>query len=258
MRIVVDLQACQTASRERGIGRYSLALARSMAGAAGSHEMWLALNGGFPESTDQIRYEFRDLIAKERIAVFATPAPVAEIEPSNAWRSRAAEAIRETFLADLAPDIVHVSSLFEGLVDDATTSIGLQRHAHASAVTLYDLIPLLRPEVLPSAIANDWYGRKLESLKRSDILLAISNYARQEVTAELGVHADRVAVISTAASEHFRPLTFTQDEIASHRARFGLTKPFVLYAGGFDARKNVSNLIAAFGSLPLPMRADYQ
>src|SRR5205085_9928483 len=101
----------------------SLALARSMARAAGSHDVWLALNGGLPESTEQIRHEFRDLIPKERIAVFATPVPVAEIEPANAWRCRVAEPIRETFLAGLAPDIVHVSSLFEGFVDDATTSI---------------------------------------------------------------------------------------------------------------------------------------
>jgi len=45
MRIVVDLQGAQSESRFRGIGRYSLGLAKAIAREAGQHEVWLALGG---------------------------------------------------------------------------------------------------------------------------------------------------------------------------------------------------------------------
>ena len=55
MRLVIDLQGAQsTGNRHRGIGRYSLSLAQSMARHAGKHELLLALNGRFPEAADDI------------------------------------------------------------------------------------------------------------------------------------------------------------------------------------------------------------
>jgi hypothetical protein len=86
MRILIDLQACQSASRQRGIGRYSLALAEALVTIAGTHELSLLLNAGFPESVEWIRDRFRASIPAERVHVFAAPVPVAEIDPANAWR----------------------------------------------------------------------------------------------------------------------------------------------------------------------------
>ena len=45
MRIVIDLQGAQTASRHRGIGRYSLALALAMAKNKREHDIFIVLNG---------------------------------------------------------------------------------------------------------------------------------------------------------------------------------------------------------------------
>jgi hypothetical protein len=45
MRIVIDLQSAQTLSRHRGIGRYSLSLAKAMIEKGTGHEFILALNG---------------------------------------------------------------------------------------------------------------------------------------------------------------------------------------------------------------------
>src|SRR4029078_1937463 len=38
------------------------------------------------------------------------------------------------------------------------------------------------------------------------------------------------------------------------RAKFEISRPYVLYAGGFDQRKNVRNLIAAFAALAPELR----
>ena len=101
MRILIDLQACQSASRERGIGRYSRALADALAGLADKDELALLLNAGFPEAVESMRERFRDAIPAARIHVFASPGPSAEIDPRNAWRVRAAERVREAFVASL-------------------------------------------------------------------------------------------------------------------------------------------------------------
>jgi glycosyltransferase involved in cell wall biosynthesis len=48
MRLVIDLQGAQGASRLRGIGRYSRELALAMARAPQGHEVVLALNASLP------------------------------------------------------------------------------------------------------------------------------------------------------------------------------------------------------------------
>ncbi|MGO4843256.1 hypothetical protein AB4144_64375, partial [Rhizobiaceae sp. 2RAB30] len=72
MRVVIDLQGAQTESRFRGIGRYSMSLAQGMARNAGDHEIWVAVNGAFPEGIDEIRAGFDGLLPPERIRVFDT------------------------------------------------------------------------------------------------------------------------------------------------------------------------------------------
>lgn len=260
MRIVLDLQACQSESRFRGIGRYSMALAQAMTSNAGEHEVWLILNNLFPDTIDPIRQDFDGLIPKEHIVVFAVPGPVAEHDPSNAWRSRAAEQVREHFLASLDPDIVHVASLFEGWVDDAVTSVGLLGREFDSSVTLYDLIPLLNSETyLPNLAFKDYYYRKLQSLKNAQILLAISEYSRQEGIATLNVPNDRIVNISAAVDERFHPRSFTSEIEETIKVHYGLTRPFIMYApGGFDSRKNIDGLMKAFAQLPGQLRKQYQ
>src|SRR6266540_3698537 len=110
MRIVIDLQSCQSNSRFRGVGRYSMSLTKAIARQADGHEIWIALSDRFPDTIPQIRLEFEGLVPRERIVTFSVPGPVAEDNPENTWRARSAELLREYFLAGLNPDIVHVSN----------------------------------------------------------------------------------------------------------------------------------------------------
>jgi len=253
MRILIDLQACQSESRHRGIGRYALALAEGMARVNGSHELSLLVNAGFIEGVDPIRDRFTTTIPRERVHAFVTPIPVAEIDADNEWRARAAEAIREARISALRPGVLLLSSLFEGFVDDATTSI-VARPDRLTAVTLYDLIPLLRPDTLATPQARAWYARKLDSLRNADLLLAISEHARREAIEALGIPREQIVVMGTAADEAFRPLALGDTDVPDLRTRWDIARPYVLYAGGFDERKNVRNLVAAFASLPPELR----
>lgn len=260
MRIVIDLQGSQTESRFRGVGRYSLALTRAMIRNAGEHEIWLVLNAAFPESIGHIRRAFEGILPQERMRVFDVPAPVAEIDPTNAWRARAAEKIREHFIQRLQPDVVLVTSLFEGYVDDAVTSVGALSGGAKTAVILYDLIPLLNPAAyLPTPVIKQYYERKIQSLTNAGLLLAISGYSRREAIDALGLKPDGVVSISTAADARFKPGSRSPRETAELRQRLGITRKIVLYApGGFDSRKNIGGLIIAYSLLPAELRNDHQ
>src|SRR5476649_2953025 len=142
MRIVLDLLACQGSSTNRGIGRYSMALAQAMLRQGGSHEFRIVLNNHFPDSVTNLRQVFDGALAQSQISVFDLPAPIFEHDRANHWRLRAAEQLREHYLASLKPDVVHLSSLFEGLGENACSSVAHSRGGFDSAITLYDLIPL--------------------------------------------------------------------------------------------------------------------
>lgn len=260
MRILIDLQGVQSASRFRGIGRYSLSLSLAMARNAGEHEIWLALNSAFPESILSIRYAFEELIPPERIRVFEVPVPVTEFEPTNAWRVRAAEKIREHFLQQLKPDVVHVASLFEGYNDDVVATVGTFAPGLRTAVTLYDLIPLLNQrDYLSDKRHRDYYLRKVQSLKKAALLLAISESSRHEAIEALQISPDQVVNISAAADGRFRPLTLTAERIQQLRSQYGIQRNMVMYApGGFDQRKNFEGLIRAYSILSSALRATHQ
>ncbi|UOD31186.1 glycosyltransferase [Massilia violaceinigra] len=265
MRIVIDLQGAQSESRFRGIGRYSLALALGVARNAGQHEIWLVLNGALGASIIDLRRSFAGLVPPERIRVFDIPGPVAEIEAGNSGRARAAELTREHYIAQLRPDAVLVTSLFEGFVDDAVVSVGAFAGAERTAVVLYDLIPFLNPEAyLGSAIQRVYYERKIASLRSAGLLLAISDYSRQEAIDALALAPDSVHAISTAVDDTFCPDdTQAPEQVAEQeselRARFGINRGLLMYApGGFDARKNIDGLITAYCLLPPALRDSHQ
>lgn len=260
MRIVIDLQGAQCGSRHRGIGRYSLALALAMVRNRGNHEVIIALNGLFPETIEPIRAAFDGLLPQDNIRIWYAPGPVHAFDSTNNWRRYSAELIREDFLARLHPDIVHISSLIEGFGDNAVHSIGLSPSRLHTAVTFYDLIPLIQSEVYlePNPTFKALYKEKLDHLRRADLYLAISESARQEVIEHLGVAPDQTVNISAAADDYFKPAQISNMEEQALREKFKLMRPFVMYSGATDERKNHLRLIKAYSILPIEVRRKHQ
>ncbi len=260
MRIVIDMQGAQTRSRFRGIGRYSTALTRAIIQNAGEHEIWIILNGRFHDSIRNIRNMFKDLIPENHIIVFDVPPSVSHENPSNVWRRRATELIRESFIEELKPDVVYITSLFEGAyLCDAALSIGTLNVHIPTAVTLYDLIPLLdQKNYLTSSWIRQWYMNKVENLKQADLLLSISEHSRQEAIDTLNFEGERVVTISTAHTDNFR--LYPHDEVAEQTlfARYNITRPYIMYNGALDPRKNLDRLLLAFSLLPTELRHRHQ
>ncbi|MFA5835578.1 MAG: glycosyltransferase family 1 protein [Bellilinea sp.] len=260
MRIVIDLQACQSESRFRGIGRYSMSLTKAIIRNSNHHEIFIALSDRFPETISSIRNDFEGLVPRDHLVTFALPGEVAEQNSANAWRRRTSELVREYFMEGLKPDIVHVSSLFEGWDQDVISSIGSNNYDIPISVTLYDLIPLMNQETyLSNQEIRKYYFNKIQSLKNANLLLAISNYTRQEAISNLGLKADNVINISSAVDSRFQPRNISQQERQNLLDRYNISKPFILCSpGGFDERKNITGLLTAFRSLPEKIQQKYQ
>jgi glycosyltransferase involved in cell wall biosynthesis len=260
MRIVIDMQGAQSSgSRNRGIGRYTLALSKEMVRLRGKHEVILVLNGLFRDTIEPIRATFAALLPKENIRVWEAVGPVNADDQSNDVRRQAAELILEAFLANLRPDIVLNTSLFEGLVDDAITSIGHFTSQLPSAVILYDLIPLIHKSIyLQNPVIERWYLNKLGHVRRADLLLSISASSGQEAVDYLGFTPKQVVNISTACDTHFQPMVVDETKRTHFHQDYGLIRPFVMYTGGIDHRKNIEGLIRAYASLPKYIRATHQ
>lgn len=259
MRIVVDVQGAQSLNRTRGIGRASIELVHALARCAGANELWLLANGALTESLADFEANFGDAVPLERTRLFDVPGDVWEAAPANLWRARASELTREAFLQDLRPDAVVVTSLFEGLHDNAVTSIGALGSGYQTAAVLYDLIPLAYPDIyLPDALSKRWYFRKLQSLKNAGALLAISQYSAGDAIQRLGVAEERVTTMPLAAHKRFRPVTIAADAAKMLLGRYRIDRPFVMCTGGIDHRKNIERLIEAFAILKERTDDQYQ
>lgn len=260
MRVVVDLQGAQTSgSRHRGIGRYSLWLCQALARNRGLHEIVVVLNAAFPDAVDSIRRDLEGLIEPGNIRVWEPVGAVSAANEQNAARRTAAEHVREAFLASLEPDVVLVTSLFEGLGDDAVTSVKQLMPGVPTAVILYDLIPLIhREQYLANETVSRWYEGKLDHLRRADLALAISDSSREEGLRYLGFSPTECVSISTATDPRFRPVRLVPEAAAQLLQAHGITRPFVMYTGGIDHRKNIEGLIRAFSVLPENVRRSHQ
>jgi glycosyltransferase involved in cell wall biosynthesis len=260
MRIVIDMQGAQSiGSWNRGIGRYTMSLALAIVRNRGQHEVFLALNGAFPASIERIRANFDTLLPQENIRVWNAHPPMAYIEPRNEWRRQSGELIREAFLASLKPDFILISSLFEGLGDDAVTSLKQFSDECLIAVILYDLIPFIhRQPYLDNPAVEKWYLEKVEHFRHADLWLAISDSSCLEGVEYLDLPSGRCVSISTDADDHFRQIVVPAEAERRLRKKFGLTRNFVMYTGGIDHRKNIEGLIRAYAKLSPQLRATHQ
>jgi glycosyltransferase involved in cell wall biosynthesis len=260
MRIVIDMQGAQTESRFRGIGRYTLSLVKAIIKNRQEHNVFIVLSSLLPETIQPIRNEFKDILCNDSIIVWSAPGPTLEADPSNNLRRNCAEVLYEGFLASLKPDVLLITSLFEGLGDNAVTSIGKLAFQVPTACILYDLIPLISPDEFfrDSGIHQKYYKNKLSSLKNSTCLLAISESSRREAICALGLDPNRVINIG-GASDHliFNSSTDIQS-IKSALMDMNISYPYIMYTGGADDRKNLHRLIKAYSTLSPEILSEYQ
>jgi glycosyltransferase involved in cell wall biosynthesis len=116
-----------------------------------------------------------------------------------------------------------------------------------SVVTIHDLIHLRYPQFHPPGAAV--YARVVAggAVARARVVLADSEFTRQDVIERLDASPARVRVVHLAVSEGLvRPAA---DAVAAFRAERGLPEAYVLYVGARKRHKNLELLLRAWAAM---------
>lgn len=260
MYIVIDLQGAQASNRYRGIGGVSMSLALAIARLAHKkHRLGLVLNADFPDSYDFIVEKFKLFIEPEDFYAWKPLTPCSGHDQKNIWRLKASRILYSAFIEKLNPDVWLSTSIFEGLVDNAISSVPCGGNGPITGVVLHDLIPYIYPDLyLPTRPIRDWYYGCLAQLRQSDLMLAVSESSRQEAINYLDVDKNKVIEVANSIDNHFKILNIDDKKAEMVKSKYGLVRPFVMYTGGMDTRKNIEGLIAAYAALPSNLRKSHQ
>ena len=261
MRIVIDLQGAQNDSKNRGIGRFSLAIAQAIVRQRGEHEVLILLNAAFAETIGEIREKFADLLPDSAFKIFNPIGPTHSSDPENIWRRNVSELLYEHAVARLQPDILLICSPMDGWGDQTISAIHRVRDCPFVVPILHDLIPLIQHEQgdldWPNATLA-WYLRKVDDFRRADWVLSNSESSKLEAVRYLGFPAGQITNISAAAAEGFYPVAFEAGEIESLKLRYTIRDRFILTSSAIEHRKNPEHLIRAFSLLPQSVRKTAQ
>lgn len=260
MRIVIDMQGMQSESSYRGIGRYTTSLVQAIVRNNIKHDIILILNSLFPKSIELVRSAFHGILPQEKIRVWYSPNNVSSNDYKNKNRREVAELIREAFIDSLCPDIVLVTSLFEGYLDGAVTNAGSTKRKYKTVLICYDLIPLIFPqEYLEKNKKYElFYKRKISELVKADAWFVISESGKRDAIDLLGLDESRLTNISAACDQKFNPITLGKQEKNEIKNKYGIKRSFILYSGGGDYRKNLPTMINVFLRLQPNLRLKHQ
>jgi glycosyltransferase involved in cell wall biosynthesis len=257
-KILIDLQACQNASRFRGLGRYARNMALEIA-LAGGNEVHILLNSAFPHTVLELRQRFCGLLPDENVHVVDMLDDASAQSERGQWRKSASELLREAYIEMLAPDVVFCPSFIEGFGDNLAVS--LHRISTVPvAVAMHDLIPLIMREhyLAPVPDYERFYRDRIAELSRADGLIAISEQSFSEAVELLKYDPAKAVNASEGAEPVFRELHLSDGKQTELRQKFKLKRRFVFYTGGADQRKNLERLINAYASLSPDLRSQLQ
>jgi glycosyltransferase involved in cell wall biosynthesis len=95
------------------------------------------------------------------------------------------------------------------------------------------------------------------SLRHADRVVAVSESVRDELSAQFGTPTQEIAVISPAVdTTRFRPRD--EEEVRRVAETYGLRRPYILYTGTLEPRKNIVGLLDAYAALPRALHERFQ
>jgi glycosyltransferase involved in cell wall biosynthesis len=220
--VAFDLTPWSTRSRYRGIGTYTIDLARALA-AAPKSELELRFLVGFAGKYRLVGSDF-DLSADSVIAACGGD-QVHGYQPYYLYK----QTLMKRFLERSGVDLVHAP-------DPKGSRPGRN---HKTIVTGHDLIPTVLgppyrsyPRFVGVAIDRSRYGRHTH-------VIAISEWTARDLETVAGVPRRNITVVHHGVNHERFPLEGPRPD----------GRPYFFYVGGFDQRKQVVPLIEAFASI---------
>ena len=115
-----------------------------------------------------------------------------------------------------------------------------------AVVTIHDIIHLLYPEFLPSALAFFYAQRMIRrSLSRGDRIIAVSQNTKTDLMDYFNVDGRKIRVVYSGVTNGFRQ-KLTDSEIVRWLDEFEIQRPYMLFVGNPKPHKNLDNVIRAY------------
>lgn len=118
---------------------------------------------------------------------------------------------------------------------------------------VYDMTYLRFPETMDVKNRRRLQGGMKRSAERSDHILTISEFSKREIMELLSVPEERISVVPCAPSISGRP-----SDLSRFAEKFKLRKPYLLYVGTIEPRKNLVRLLKAFANLKQEQKIPHQ
>lgn len=116
-------------------------------------------------------------------------------------------------------------------------------------ITLHDLMVMRRRDfVEPGRIA--FLTKQVRaSVTRADAIIASSEFTKAEIVEVLDVPPERIRVIHIGIAPVYCQIN-DSGKVEQIKAKYGIARPYVLFVGNIEPKKNIETLIRAFAALP--------
>jgi glycosyltransferase involved in cell wall biosynthesis len=112
--------------------------------------------------------------------------------------------------------------------------------------TVHDVIQIALPEYRGGVKQRAYFSLARASALNASAILTDSEFSKADIVKHIGASADRITVVPLAVGPEYTPAQ-PWDERERVREAYQLPESYVLYLGGFDARKNIETLFQVYG-----------
>jgi glycosyltransferase involved in cell wall biosynthesis len=246
MRIWIDGQCFQTASRVRGIGRYVIEFIKALHKIP-ENEVIIGINGSLKEEAITAIGYLKSEMSDISINIWYGIAHDFEALRGYTFQRRSDERIVAAAINSVNPDIAISPSPFEGLYDRTSPFLYPYDVLCPTACIFHDAIPHRFPWYYLQD--NDYtaaYYRRLVAVAQFDLVICNSEFTRAEYIDIFG--GQNAVSIGAGLPGSIQRLIEGEDDLPPLLST--VSGAYVLYVGGIDWRKNVSSLADAMALVP--------
>ncbi len=257
MNIAVDIQPLCTGSATRGMGVYTLGLLRGMFAQDRENEYYIFnFYGDCALDSEELppNVHYKKIYPGVDACLLTNIVFLLTHEMGMRYNSLV-HGVYQSFIKENNIDVFFITSPIDN-------HMAYQREWFSGAKTaciFYDLVPYLFQEKYNKdeyALAR--YTKLLDFVCGCDLLLAISQSAKEDIVEYMGVGADRVKVIHAGVSGGFEAADFSDEAVEAALFKYSVSGEFMLFPSGNDFRKNASRTVYAYCRLPKEIIEKYQ
>jgi glycosyltransferase involved in cell wall biosynthesis len=255
MRIAVDIQPLATESAGRGMGVYTLGMLEALFRIDTENEYFLfSLYGDNAAGRLKLpgHVHYRRFYSGEGCYLLENGLYG---DGMGMKYDGLIEGVYQTFIREHGIDVFLVTSPFDLLMLYRKKWFAPAR----VACVFYDLVPFLFGE---QYLTDEWsrlrYESGLEFVKSADLLLAISQCAKDDAIRYLALEEKKITVIHAGAGDTFYQKRFDGETVRAVMEKYGIGGRLLLFPSGDDFRKNATGAVQAYAALPQALRDEYQ